>query len=65
MRIFDREANDLRLLRKADKAISDNIEDRIAAYMQSGLAPIVLTDETTGTQYQIIIIDGEIQKREL
>jgi len=65
MRAFDRETNDLRVLRKATKIISDNVENRIAAYMQSGLGAIVLTDEATGTRYQIIIIDGEIQKREL
>lgn len=62
---FTREKNDQRLLRKADKNISTTIEDRINAYLQSGRATVVLKDESTGTLYQVTIIDGEIVKREM
>ena len=62
---FDRETNDRRLLQKADKAIGDNIEDRIAAFLQSGRAVIVMRDESNGTLYQVTIIDGEFVKREM
>ncbi len=62
---FTREQNDKRLLRKADKNISTNIEDRINAYLQSGLARVALKDEVTGTLYQVTIIDGEVVKREI
>ncbi len=62
---FDRETNDRRLLQKADKAIGDNIEDRIAAFLLSGKATIVMPDESSGTLYQVTIIDGEFVKREM
>ena len=65
MRAFDREVNDQRLLRKANKNVSDNIENRIDAYIKTGLATLILTDEATGTRYQITIINGELQLRQL
>lgn len=65
MRIFDREQNEQRLLRKADKNISNNIEARIIAVLASGTAVIVIPDESTGTLYQVTIIAGEFVKRQL